>query len=90
MINSLNKKWKEFLFAASGFGPNFLMVIMGAYFTDAVNPAIQTNAFQAIVPGTCFVLPVLFGILFPLAKAFDGIIDIPFAHLTDTLSTKCQ
>ena len=88
MINSLNKKWKEFLFAASGFGPNFLMVIMGAYFTDAVNPAIQTNAFQAIVPGVCFIVPALFGILYPLAKAFDGIIDIPFAHLTDTLSTK--
>lgn len=28
-IVSLNKKWKEVLYAFSGFGPNFLMVLMG-------------------------------------------------------------
>ena len=33
MTKQLNNKWKEFLFAFSGFGPNFLMVLMGAYFT---------------------------------------------------------
>lgn len=88
MINSLNNKWKEFLFGFSGFGPNFLMVLMGAYFTDAVNPAaLPENSLQAI--GTaCYILPILFPILFALAKAFDGIIDVPLAHLTDTLSTK--
>jgi hypothetical protein len=35
MVQSLDKKWKEFLFSFSGFGPNFLMVLMGAYYTDA-------------------------------------------------------
>lgn len=88
MIRSLNTKWKEFLFGFSGFGPNFLMVLMGAYFTDAINPAaLQEGSMQAIarVP---LILPALFPILYALAKAFDGIIDIPFAHITDTLSTK--
>lgn len=90
MVQSLDKKWKELLFAFSGFGPNLLMVLMGAYFTDAINPAAlgQGNSFQAILSGTCFILPAVFPILYAIAKAFDGVIDIPFAHITDTLSTK--
>lgn len=90
MVKSLDKKWKEFLFAFSGFGPNLLMIMMGSYYSDALNPsALETGEqFQAIVPGVCFILPALFPILFALSKVFDGIIDIPFAHITDTLSTK--
>lgn len=90
MVKSLNTKWKEFLFSFSGFGPNFLMVLMGAYFTDAINPSALVNAgeFQRFASGACFILPALFPILYAIAKAFDGIIDIPFAHITDTLSTK--
>ena len=89
MVQSLDKKWKELLFAFTGFGPNLLMVLMGAYFTDAINPAALGNgSYQAILSGTCFILPAVFPILYAFAKAFDGIIDIPFAHITDTLSTK--
>ena len=90
MVQSLDKKWKEFLFSFSGFGPNFLMVLMGAYYTDALNPvAFEGNStYQAIASGVCFITPALFPILFALGKVFDGIIDIPFAHITDTLSTK--
>lgn len=90
MINALNKKWKEFIYGFAGFGPNFLMVLMGAYFTDAINPTAlgEGNSYQAIVSGTCFIMPALFPILYALAKIFDGIIDVPLAHVTDTLSTK--
>ncbi len=89
MVIALNKKWKELLFAFSGFGPNLMMVLMGAYFTDAINPAaLPSDSHQAIMSGTCFILPAVFPILYALGKAFDGIIDIPFAHITDTLSTK--
>lgn len=89
MVRSLDKKWKEFLFAFSGFGPNFMMVLMGAYFSDAINPAALTSgSYQAIMSGVCFILPALFPILYAIAKVFDGIIDIPFAHVTDSLSTK--
>ena len=93
MVKSLNTKWKELLFSFSGFGPNFLMVLMGAYFTDAVNPvALGTGTaasiFQAIVPGVCLIMPVVFPILWAIGKAFDGVIDIPFATVTDRLSTK--
>lgn len=90
MIQSLNKKWKEFLFAFSGFGPNLLMIMMGSYYSDALNPSAleMGEQFQAIMPGVCYILPALFPILFALGKVFDGLIDIPFAHITDTLSTK--
>ena len=93
MVKSLDKKWKELLFSFSGFGPNFLMVLMGAYFTDAVNPvALGTGTtasiYQAIIPGVCLIMPVVFPILWGIGKAFDGIIDIPFATITDRLSTK--
>lgn len=89
MVRSLDKKWKEFLYSFSGFGPNFLMVLMGAYFTNAINPAAMGgDSYQVIMKGTCFILPAIFPILYAIAKAFDGIIDIPFAHVTDTLSTR--
>lgn len=89
-VRSLDKKWKELLFAFSGFGPNLLMIMMGSYYSDALNPAALESGeqFQAIVPGFCFIMPALFPILFALGKVFDGIIDIPFAYITDTLSTK--
>jgi Na+/melibiose symporter-like transporter len=85
---TLNNTWKELLFSASGFGPNLLMVLMGAYFTDAVNPAaLKVGDLQAI--GTaCYIMPLLFPILWALAKIFDGLIDIPLAALTDGLKTK--
>ncbi len=89
MIKMLDKKWKEFIYGFAGFGPNFLMVFMGAYFTDAINPvALGDGSYQSIMSGVCFIMPAVFPVLYTVAKIFDGIIDIPFAHITDTLSTK--
>ncbi len=88
-MNTLNKKWKEFLYGFSCFGPNFLMILMGAYFTDAINPvALGDGSYQAIMSGVCFITPAVFPILYMIGKIFDGVIDIPFAHITDTLQTK--
>lgn len=85
---TLNKKWKEILFAASGFGPNLLMILMGAFYSDAVNPgALNDNILQTIT-GTCLITPALFAVLMVIAKAFDGIIDVPLAALSDNLKTK--
>lgn len=90
MVQSLNKKWKELLFAFSGFGPNFLMVLMGSYYSDALNPAAfgGNQTYQAMAGGACLIAPAVFPILYAIGKAFDGIIDIPFAHITDNLKTK--
>lgn len=89
-VQSLDRKWKEFLFAFSGFGPNLLMILFGAYFQNAVNPIAldANNSIFAIAPSVIFIYPALFPILFAIGRVFDGIIDIPFAHITDTLSTK--
>ncbi len=90
---TLNKKWKEILYAASGFGPNLLMILMGAYFTDAINPAgfnlgVGDEIPYQAISGACLIVPAIFPILWMIAKMFDGIIDIPFAALTDNLKTK--
>ena len=90
-FKTLNSKWKEILYAASGFGPNLLMVLMGGYFTDAINPAALnvngTVSYQAI--GTaCYIMPLVFPILWAIAKIFDGLIDIPMASITDNLKSR--
>ncbi len=87
-FKTLDKSWKEILYAASGFGPNLLMILMGAMFTDAINPAaLGTGSLQAI-SNTCYILPLVFPILWAIAKIFDGIVDVPLAALTDNLKTK--
>lgn len=87
-FKTLDKKWKEILFAASGFGPNLLMVLMGAFFTDAVNPAALPEGSLQAIGNACYILPLVFPILWAIAKIFDGIVDVPLAHLTDSLKTK--
>lgn len=85
---TLDQGWKEILYAISGFGPNLLMTLMGAMFTDAINPvALGSNSLQAI-GNVCYILPLVFPFLWALAKVFDGLIDIPLAALTDNLKTK--
>lgn len=89
-FKTLDKGWKEIVFAMSAFGPNLLMGIMGAYYSDAVNPAalgIDEAAVQSIA-GVCLVTPLLYSILATIAKIFDGIIDVPLGHLTDNLKSK--
>ena len=90
MVKSLDKKWKELLFAFAAFGPNFLMVLMGSYYSDALNPAAfgGNETFQTMAGGICLIAPAIFPILYAIGKAFDGVIDIPFAHITDTWFTK--
>ena len=92
-FRNLNSIGKEILYSFSGFGANLMMIIMGAYFTDAVNPAAlgssESAALQTIGGRMiCLVLPVVFAILGIFGKVFDGLIDIPFASITDNLKTK--
>ena len=90
VFKNLDKSWKEILYAMSGFGPNLLMILMGAFYSDAINPAALTgNAIiEQSIAGVCIVVPWLYAILGMIAKSFDGIIDIPLAALTDNLKSK--
>lgn len=88
-MNSLNKKWKEFLYAGCGFGPNLLMVLLGAYFSDAMNPAgLSADKANWSVAGYSLIMPAIFGVMWAIGKLFDGLIDIPLASLTDNLRTR--
>ena len=88
-FRNLNSIGKEILYAASGFGANLMMIIMGAYFTDAVNPAAllgaKAEAIYQTINGACLIVPALFAVLGIIGKVFDGLIDIPFASITDNL-----
>ena len=89
-FKTLDKGWKEVLYAMSGFGPNMLMILMGAYYSDAINPAAligDANYIQSIA-GVCLVSPLIYPALALIAKIFDGVIDVPLGHLTDNLKTK--
>lgn len=86
---SLDKKWKEFIYSASGFGPNLLMVLLGAYLTDALNPVgLSADKNNWSISGYCLITPAIFGVLWMIAKIFDGIVDVPLAAFTDNLRTK--
>ena len=86
---SLNKRWKEVIFAAAGLGPNLLMVLMMAYFTDAVIPTglLADKSFWSY-GGVTIVYALIFPILWTIGRFFDGIVDVPMAALTDKLKNK--
>ena len=88
---SLNKRWKEVLFAATGFGPNLLMVLMMAYFTDAVIPTGLKADLGFWSYGNVpmiLVSTIIFPILWTIGRVFDGIVDVPLAAFTDNLKNK--
>ena len=88
---SLNKRWKEVLFAATGFGPNLLMVLMMAYFTDAVIPTglnADVGFWSYGTNATVLVSVIVFPILWTIGRVFDGVVDVPLAAFTDNLKNK--
>lgn len=85
----LDKRWKEVLFALTGFGPNLLMTLMMAYFTDAVIPTglVENMAYQSY-GGVILVQVIVFPILWTIGRVFDGFVDVPLAAFTDNLKNK--
>mgnify|MGYP001389598038 CR=1 FL=1 len=68
-MHSLDRRWKEFVFAASGFGPNIMMVFLMAYFTNAVYPvALTTNKAEWSVTGYTLIFPAIWGLLWALGR----------------------
>ena len=89
-FKTLDKGWKEVLYAMSGFGPNMLMILMGAYYSDAVHPNALIGDARLIqsIAGVTLISPLIYPALALIAKIFDGVIDVPLGHLTDNLKTK--
>ena len=85
----LTKKWQIFLYAMSGLGVNMLNLIVGSYLTDA----LMVEGFKANVENWTYLNKTLvsagvWSIMVALAKVLDGVIDIPFAGMTDNLKTR--
>ena len=77
------------LYAVAGFGPNLINTIIAIYLVDA----LQTAGFGANIESWTFanktIIAVgLFSVLKFIAQLVDGIIDVPFAALTDNLKSK--
>lgn len=77
------------LYALAGFGPNLLNTILTIYLVDA----LQTAGFGLNVENWTFfnktIIAVgIFSVLKFLAQLIDGIIDVPFAALTDNLKSR--
>jgi len=77
------------LYALAGFGPNLLNTVITIYLVDA----LQTAGFEKNIESWTFanktiIAVFLFSVLKFIAQAVDGIIDIPFAALTERLKTR--
>ena len=77
------------VYGCSGLGVNMLNIIMGSYLCSA----LMTGGFEKNVESWTYlnktlVVAGLWGVLVFIAKAFDGIIDLPLAALADKIHTK--
>ena len=53
-FKNLDTTWKEILYAASGFGANLMMIIMGAYLSDALTPTALGNNEAAVLQSIAY------------------------------------
>ncbi len=78
------------LYGCSALGVNLLNTLMGSYLCSALliggfgEEAIKNQTFT----GSDLVIPTLWALFVVIAKAIDGIIDIPMASITDNLKSR--
>lgn len=77
------------LYALAGFGPNLLNTVVTIYLVDALQKTgfVENSASWTYADKTIIAV-FLFSILKFIAQAMDGIIDVPFAALTERLKTR--
>ena len=88
-MQKITSKPKLALYGCSGLGVNMLTIMMGSYLCSA----LLVGGFEEHIESWTYlnrdlVVAALWAILVFLAKALDGIIDLPFATLADKLHTK--
>lgn len=83
------KKKQLPLFAIAGFGPNLLNTIIAIYLVDALQKTgFVVNSEYWTFADKTIVAVGLFSVLKFISQVVDGIIDVPFAALTDNLKSK--
>ncbi len=88
-MRKLTSKKQLILYGCSGLGINMLSLFMGSYLCSA----LQVGGFLENVEYWTYlnkdvVVYALWTVLYFLAKALDGFIDLPFAYLIDKINTK--
>lgn len=88
-MKKLIGKKKLFLYGCSGLGVNLLNIIMGSYLCSA----LLVGGFEEHIAEWTYlskdlVIAGLWAIFVFVAKALDGIIDLPFATLADRMKTR--
>ena len=79
------------LYGCSGLGVNMLTLLVGSYLCSA----LLVGGFESHIESWTYlnkdlVVAGLWGTLVFLAKALDGIIDLPFAFLIDRINNKFE
>jgi Na+/melibiose symporter-like transporter len=88
-MKKITKRKTLFLYGCSGMGVNMLNIIVGSYLCSA----LMTGGFDAHIESWTYlnktlVVAGLWAVLRFIAKAFDGIIDLPLAAFADRINTK--
>lgn len=88
-MNKITNKKMLALYGCSGMGVNMLTLIVGSYLCSA----LLVGGFEAHVESWTYlnrdlVVAGLWAVLVFLAKALDGVIDLPLAAFADRLNTK--
>lgn len=81
-MKKLTSKKQLILYGCSGMGVNMLTLIVGSYLTSA----LLVGGFEENIESWTYlnkdlVVAGIWSVLFFLAKALDGIIDLPMAFL---------
>lgn len=88
-MKKIKGKGKLALYACSGLGINMLNIILGSYLCSA----LLVGGFDAHIEQWTYlnrdlVIAGLWGTLIIIAKAIDGLIDLPMSHFIENLKTK--
>ncbi len=88
-MKKITDRKKLLLYGCSGMGVNMMNIIVGSYLCSA----LMTGGFDKHIESWTYlnktlVVAGLWAVLRFIAKAFDGIIDLPLATFADKLNTK--
>ena len=88
-MRKITSRKKLFFYGCSGLGVNMLNIIMGSYLCSALmTGGFVKNIDQWTFTGKTLVVAGLWAVLRFIAKAFDGIIDLPLAAFADKIHNK--
>lgn len=84
------KRSKLITYAASGIGPNLLMIFVTAHLLTAIYPAgLGSDSVGAwSIHGTTIVSVGLIGVLWTIARIIDGLVDIPLSNVLENIKSK--